>query len=138
MGRLETVAGRRVGRADEVAERARRSLPHAGERPAEPNSTHVTESAQRRQGRQPPAPDIELTASVKAEELEFREKPETEVSFSGSPDHESVSEDDRRNLPDTVRPGVKYRHVEVDYRLATRIAPPVEEEARRARKRRAS
>ena len=83
-------------------------------------------------------PDIELTASVKAEELEFREKPETEVSFSGTPGHESVSEDDRRNLPDTVRPGVKYRHIEVDYRLATKIAPAAEEEERRAPKRRPS
>jgi len=67
-------------------------------------------------------------ASVKAEELEFREKPETEVSFSGTPSHESVSEDDRRNLPDTVRPGVKYRHIEVDYRLVAKLAPAPEEE----------
>jgi hypothetical protein len=98
----------------------------------------VTRRAQRHRGGQPPAPDIELTARVKAEELEFREKPETEVSFSGTPGHESVSEDDRRNLPDTVRPGVKYRHIEVDYRLATKIAPAAEEEARRAPKRRPS
>jgi hypothetical protein len=95
----------------------------------------VTRRAQRHRGGQPPAPDIELTARVKAEELEFREKPETEVSFSGTPGHESVSEDDRRNLPDTVRPGVKYRHIEVDYRLATKNRSPAEEEERRAQKR---
>jgi len=98
----------------------------------------VTKRAQRHKRRQQPAPDIELTASVKAEELEFREKPETEVSFSGTPGHESVSEDDRRNLPEAVRPDVKYRDIEVDYRLATRIAPAPEEEGRRAGKRRAS
>ena len=98
----------------------------------------MTQRTQRHKGRQPPAPDIEFTASVKAEELEFREKPETEVSFSGTPGHESVSEDNRRNLPDTVRPGVKYHNIEVDYRLATKIAPAAEEEARGARKRRLS
>jgi len=88
----------------------------------------MTRRAQRHKGSEPPAPDIELTASVKAEELEFQEKPETEVSFSGTPGHESVSEDDRRNLPDTVRPGVKYRHIEVDYRLVAKLAPAPEEE----------
>ncbi len=71
--------------------------------------------------REPPA-DIELTASAKAMELEFRETPETEVRFSGSPGHESVSQDARRNLPETVQPGVTYRDVEIDYRLAARIA----------------
>jgi hypothetical protein len=59
---------------------------------------------------------------VQADELEFREFPQTEVSFSGSPGRKSVSQDERRNLPDRVRPGVKYRKVQVDYRLATKLA----------------
>jgi hypothetical protein len=69
------------------------------------------------------APDIELTASVQADELRFREVPETEVRFSGEPGHRSTSGTERANLPDEVDPDVTYRDVRVDYRLASEIAP---------------
>ncbi len=69
----------------------------------------------------PRQPDIEFTASMKADELRFDEVPDTDVRFFGEPDHESASGSDRENLPEKVEPGVTYRDVKVDYRLATRV-----------------
>ncbi|MDR0358187.1 MAG: hypothetical protein LBJ87_01795 [bacterium] len=71
---------------------------------------------------QPENADISFTAQVKARELRFRDAPETRVEFSGSPGHESGSGSDRRNLPQPVRPGVTYRDVQVDYRLAAKLS----------------
>jgi hypothetical protein len=68
--------------------------------------------------------DIELVALVQANELRFDEPPKTEVRFFGEPGHESASGSDRTNLPDNVEPGVTYRNVRVDYRLASRLAEP--------------
>lgn len=70
--------------------------------------------------------DIELTASVKANQLRFDESPQTEVRFSGQPDHESAAGSDRTNLPERVDPGVTYRDIRVDYRLASRVIWPAE------------
>ena len=82
----------------------------------------------RRSGRnrpsRPHSADIELLASVEADELRFDQPPETEVRFFGEPGHESASGSDRTNLPDKVEPGVTYRDVRVDYRLASRLAEP--------------
>ena len=72
----------------------------------------------------PHSADIELVASVEADELRFDEPPETEVRFFGEPGHESASGSDRTNLPEKVEPGVTYRNVRVDYRLASRLAEP--------------
>jgi hypothetical protein len=72
----------------------------------------------------PRSADIELTASVEADEIRFREPPDTEVRFSGEPGHESASGSDRLNLPEKVEPGVTYRDVRIDYRLASRLAGP--------------
>ena len=72
----------------------------------------------------PHSADIELVASVEADQLRFDEPPETEVRFFGEPGHESASGSDRTNLPEKVEAGVTYRNVRVDYRLATRLAGP--------------
>lgn len=69
-------------------------------------------------------PDIELTASVKADGLRFREVPKTAVRFFGEPGHESESGSRWTNLPEAVEPDVTYRDVQVEYRLATRLAEP--------------
>ena len=82
----------------------------------------------------PRQPDIEFTASVKADELRFDEVPDTDVRFFGEPDHESASGSDRENLPEKVEPGVTYRDVKVDYRLATRVRAA--DKSRRPRERR--
>jgi hypothetical protein len=83
-----------------------------------------------KRSRRPPAADIEFVASIEAGELRFDESPETDVRFFGEPDHESTSGSDRTNLPEKVEPGVTYRKVRVDYRLATRLV----EATSRARK----
>lgn len=78
----------------------------------------------KRRPSRPQSADIELAASVQAEELRFDEPPETEVHFFGEPGHESASGSDRTNLPGSVEPGVTYRDIRVDYRLASRLAEP--------------
>jgi hypothetical protein len=66
-------------------------------------------------------PDVEIAASVRAEELRFECKPEVEVTaYASSPAlAESVSE--RENLPDELEPGVTYRHFAVRWRAAARL-----------------
>jgi hypothetical protein len=50
--------------------------------------------------RRPISADIELIASLEADELRFDEPPETAVRFLGEPGHESTSRSDRTNLPE--------------------------------------
>jgi hypothetical protein len=78
----------------------------------------------RKRPKRPYSADIELLASVQADELRFDEPPETEVRFFGEPGHESASGSDRTSLPERVEPSVTYRDVRVDYRLASRVAGP--------------
>lgn len=67
-------------------------------------------------------------------ELRFHEVPETEVRFSGEPDHESESGSRRTNLPEKVDPGVTYRDVRVDYRLSSRLVSERDDEPRGRRR----
>jgi hypothetical protein len=76
----------------------------------------------RKRPSRPRSADIELLATVQANELRFDQAPDTEFRFFGEPGHESASGSDRTNLPEKVEPGVTYRRVRVDYRLATRLA----------------
>ena len=78
----------------------------------------------RRRPSLPRAADIEFVASVAADELRFDEPPETDIQFFGEPGHESTSDSERTNVPEKVKPGVTYRNVRVDYRLASRLAEP--------------
>ena len=75
-------------------------------------------------------PDIELGAEVKAERLRFEEVPETDVTFHGEPDIESVSGSERENLPEKVESDKDYRDVRVRWRAAARLV----EGRRRARR----
>jgi hypothetical protein len=79
--------------------------------------------------RRPRPADIDLTASVAADELRFQEVPETEVRFFGEPGYESESGNNRVNLPERVKAGETYRRIRVDYRLANRLAGGREEPA---------
>ncbi|GAA1752629.1 hypothetical protein GCM10009834_06890 [Streptomonospora arabica] len=65
--------------------------------------------------------DVEISASVKAEELTFSEVPEVSVDFPGDAEQDAASGSDRTNLPDEVEPGVTYRDIHVDYRIASRL-----------------
>ena len=69
-------------------------------------------------------PDVEFTADVKARELRFDKVPETEVSFPGYSDDESVSGTERENLPEEVETGVTYRDTRVRLRSAAQLPVP--------------
>jgi hypothetical protein len=69
-------------------------------------------------------PDVEIAASVSADELRFECTPRVRIrAYADSPaDAELVSE--REHLPDHVEPGVTYRAVAVSWRLAARLRDP--------------
>jgi hypothetical protein len=69
-------------------------------------------------------PDVEMAASVRADEVRFECKPEVRVgAYANAPaTAESVSE--RENLPDEIEPGVTYRDISVRWRLAARLDDP--------------
>lgn len=69
----------------------------------------------------PEQPDIELTANVKARELHFDEVPEAKVRFWGSPERDSASVNERRNLPEEVHEGVTYRNISVQLHIASKL-----------------
>ena len=76
--------------------------------------------------RRPDNPDITVTATVRARWLRFCEVPQTNTQFAGTPGHESASGSDRANLPERVEKDITYRHVRVDYWLATALRYRVE------------
>jgi hypothetical protein len=67
-------------------------------------------------------PDVEIAASVKADEVRFECTPEVRVvAYADSPaSAELVSE--REGLPDAVEPGVTYRNIAVRWRVAARLS----------------
>jgi hypothetical protein len=69
-------------------------------------------------------PDVEIAATVRAEEVRWECAPEASVRVhSDSPaSAERVSE--RENLPETVEPGVTYRDIEVSWRVSARLEDP--------------
>jgi pyruvate/2-oxoglutarate dehydrogenase complex dihydrolipoamide acyltransferase (E2) component len=71
-------------------------------------------------------PDIDFSASVKARELRFEEEPQTEVRFWGYPNRNSVSVNERKNLPEEVWQGVTYRNISVLSRIASELVAPEE------------
>ncbi|MFJ9553095.1 hypothetical protein ACIRPH_04735 [Nocardiopsis sp. NPDC101807] len=70
--------------------------------------------------------DVEISASVTADELVFHEAPEVVSRSRGEPNQEGTVGSDRSGLPRPVRTGVVYEDVRADYRLASRIRPPGE------------
>jgi hypothetical protein len=75
--------------------------------------------------------DVEIGASVKANALRFRSRPQTHVEPHGEVRDrdrrsglETSSGSERANLPDEVEPGVTYRDVRVRWRAAGRFADP--------------
>jgi hypothetical protein len=69
-------------------------------------------------------PDVEIAASVRAQELRFECKPEVRVgAYADSPARaESTSE--RENLPDELEPGVTYRNFAIRWRLTAQLEAP--------------
>ena len=114
------------------------SVPHASNSPSEQKPYEEQSTSQRRY--KDPAtheaqdaaggvvtPDIEFSANVKVRELRFEEVPDTEVRFWGHPERNSVSVNERENLPEEVQQGVTYRDVSVRSRIASELVAPKEE-----------
>jgi len=72
-------------------------------------------------------PDIDFSTSVKARELHFEEEPQTEVRFWGHPERNSVSVNERENLPEKVQQGVTYRDISVQSRIVSELVASEEE-----------
>jgi hypothetical protein len=69
-------------------------------------------------------PDVEIAASVRADELRFECKPAVTLrAYANSPaTAERLSE--RDNLPEEIEPGATYCNVSVRWRLAARLDDP--------------
>jgi hypothetical protein len=70
----------------------------------------------------PQTADVSITASVTAKELKFDVVPNPTVKFPGKPERVTVWEADRQNLPKPVEPGVTYRNIGIQLRIASRFA----------------
>jgi hypothetical protein len=88
-------------------------------------------------------PDVEIGATVRADKLRFKRRPETEVEVHGEAETadrldreldraevETTSGSERHNLPDEVEPNVTYRDVRVSWRAAAKIRPTQEHKPR--------
>jgi hypothetical protein len=69
-------------------------------------------------------PDVEIAASVRADEVRFECKPEVRVGARANAPASAELVSERENLPDEVQPGVTYRNVSVRWRLAARLDDP--------------
>jgi hypothetical protein len=69
-------------------------------------------------------PDVEIAASVRADEVRFECKPDVRVGAHANAPATAESGSERENLPDEVQSGVTYRNVSVRWRLAGRLDDP--------------
>ena len=63
--------------------------------------------------KRPAIEDISITAQVRAKEVRFERKPNTETRFWGEQELDTVSGTQRENIHHEVQPGVEYRDVRV-------------------------
>ena len=80
-------------------------------------------------------PDVEMTVSLRADEVRFECKPEVEVVAHADTPATAESESERENLPDELEAGVTYRDFAVRWRVAARMNEPDWEEALSAERR---
>jgi hypothetical protein len=80
-------------------------------------------------------PDVEMTVSLRADEVRFECKPEVEVVAHADSPATAESESERENLPDELETGVTYRDFAVRWRVAARMHEPDWEEALSAERR---
>jgi hypothetical protein len=74
-------------------------------------------------------PDVEMSFSVRAEELRFDRKPHVNiVAFADTPATAEL-QSERENLPDEIEPGATYRNVAVRWRAAAWLSDPDWDEA---------
>ena len=65
--------------------------------------------------------DVEISASVAADELRFDTQPEVRVSFPGTGNRDSRQVTRRQNIDTPVQPGKIYRRVFVVTRIRSRL-----------------
>jgi hypothetical protein len=66
-------------------------------------------------------PDLEIEATVRADEVRFERKPEVRVSAHANWPSRAETESERENLPDELEPGVTYRDFAVWWRASLRL-----------------
>ena len=71
-----------------------------------------------------PAADVEIAASVSADELCFGSAPDVRTRYPGRGERESGQATTRRNIDTPVQPGRTYRRVFVATRISSRLADP--------------
>jgi hypothetical protein len=69
-------------------------------------------------------PDVEIQASVAADEVRALETPRTSVRLVGAAEAGREDFTRRQNLPGQLEPGVEYREVRMHRRVAGRVAEP--------------
>jgi hypothetical protein len=69
-------------------------------------------------------PDLEMSASGRADEVRFECKPEVRVRAYSNVPASAESGSERDNLPDEMQPGVTYRNVSVRWRAWLRLDDP--------------
>jgi hypothetical protein len=72
-------------------------------------------------GDRPPEADVEIVASVAADELRFDTEPEVRVRFPGTGKRDPRQVTRRQNLDKPVQPGKTYRRVFVATRISNRL-----------------
>lgn len=66
-------------------------------------------------------PDVEIAATVKADELRFERKPKVDVIPYANAPASVERESERHNLPPDIEEGVTYREVAISWRLGVRL-----------------
>ena len=93
--------------------------------PASPGVRHddeVEDAGRERRSMSDDGP-ISFRSSVRADEMTFHDVRDDEVTFHGDAGPGSWAGTRREGLPDDVTPGVTYRQVQVDFRIATELEP---------------
>jgi hypothetical protein len=68
--------------------------------------------------------DVEIVASVKADELRFSADPDVRVSFPGAGKRQSGQATTRENITSPVQTGQQYRRVSVTTRIGNVLVGP--------------
>lgn len=66
--------------------------------------------------------DVAITAKVEAKELTFEVVPNSKVEFFGKPERKTEWSSERKNLPETVQPGVTYRDIGITLKIVSVFA----------------
>jgi len=69
-------------------------------------------------------PDVEIAASLRADEVRFECKPDVQVRAYADAPAAAESASERESLPEELEPGVTYRDFATRWRLAARLTDP--------------